>query len=543
MAELFKAILNKDIALIWVELFSMLIPFVWSFSKCRHRRYRNNILFVAAIVCSVITFQILEFIPITKAAILYVLCGFYLVTAGYTARSLLFPESSTLFLLKKLVREGNYNAIEVKFPQIPLYIQSILAKMEWHSLLATKLIGQGRPREAYETYSRILNLPLFEDEETDIRLKQVLCLLLLGDTNKAQRLFERVKVGAEKLRSYELLFIQSIIYERSGEFEKARQHLLVAVEEHDCIQSVGLAMAYNNLGRMEKMLGNTTNVVHYYRKAAELASRHHDKDLIHTVYPNIIDVSLLINDNDSASSYFSKYSQLIDKDIIDDLLKFNNYCLEYSRQTGNRAFFIETLVRGRIDILPGLTEQERYAFEVSELRIRWNNQCGWDEKLFGLNYHLPEYLRLTFPSRYHLIKEIFIILRDLARANSLGPFAIFFSQVLQFMGQSKQDIDRYLIDLPDHCVDERCFWEKEKAFLRKVQRTNEPQKPWKEFCEGLFKHLRDIKAIQLQHGNPLPAIEADLNIADECMGLAQEIQEESIITYLQQTLKEHLDQA
>ena len=543
MMELFKAILNNNIPLLWLTLLLLLIPFFWPFSKYRHRRYRNKILFIAFIVCSTITFQILNYISITAALFLYALCGTYLFLAYYTARNLLFPESSPLLLLGTLIREGNYHNAEMRFPQRPLYIRSVLGKMKWYSLWAKKLIEQGRPREAYEIYSSLLKLPLFEDEEIDIKLNQVFSLFFLGDTNSAQRIFEQIKVKAEELRSHQLLCLQSKFYERSGEFEKARQHLLSAIGEHDGIQSIELAKTYNNLGRMEKMLANTTNVIHYYRKAAELASHYHDKNLIHTVYPNIIDVYLLINDNANAISYFSRYSELIDKENIDDLLKFNNYSLEYARQTRNRAFHIETLVRGRIEILPRLTEQERYVFEVSELRIRWNSQCGWDEQLFWLSYYLSEYLKLKFPSRYYLIKEVFIILRDLAKSNNLGPFAILFSQLLQFMEQSKQDIDQYLIDLPDYCVDERCFWEKEKAFLRKIQRTNESQRSFKEFCEGLFEHLHNIKAIQLQHGNPLSAIEADLNVADECMGLAQAIQEETIIAYLQQRLKEHLNQA
>jgi hypothetical protein len=318
---------------------------------------------------------------------------------------------------------------------------------------------------------------------------------------------------------------------------------LSAIGERDRVQDIEIAKTYNNLGRMERMLGNMTNVIYYYRKAAELACSLHDKNLIHIAYPNVIDSYLLNNDNNSAFSFFSNYTELIDKENIDDLLKFNNYSLEYARQTKNRVFLLETLVRGRIEILPRLTEQERYVFEVSELRIRWNNHCGWDEQLFWLNYHLPEYFKLEFPSRYYLIKEIFIILQELAGMDQIGPFGGLFLQLLQFMGQSKQDIDRYLIDLPDYCVNERCNWEKEKAFLRKIQKTNESQKSLMEFCEGLFEHLHNIKDIQLQHGNPLEAIEADLNVADECMALAQAIQEETIIIFLKNNLEKHLNQA
>jgi len=50
-----------------------------------------------------------------------------------------------------------------------------------------------RLRDAYEMYSELLSFPLFENEENNIRLNQVLALFLLGDTNKAKSIFERAK--------------------------------------------------------------------------------------------------------------------------------------------------------------------------------------------------------------------------------------------------------------------------------------------------------------------------------------------------------------
>jgi len=516
------------------------MTFFWRFPKYRHKRYRNNIILLAFLFGVTTTLYILNFLSVAIIFSLSILYAGYLILA---AEKVLFPESSPIFILETLVKKGNYKEIEKRFPQKPFYIISVPGKIKWNLLWANKFIAQDRSKEAYEVYAKLLELPLFEEEESNIRLKQVLSLLLLGDTNKAKSIFERAKNKSDQSKCYDTLYLQSLFYERNGEFEKARQNMLSAVSEHDNVQNIQLAKMYNNLSRMERMLGNMTNTVHYYRKSAEMACQYHDKSLIHVVYPNIIDTYLLIEDNKNAVSFFTKYSELVDKNNIDDLLKFNNYSLEYARQTKNRVLHIETLVRGRIEILPKLSERERLVFEVSELRIRWNSQCGWDEQLFWLRHYLPEYLKLEFPSRYYLIKEIFIVLRDLARMNNLGPFAGLFSQLLESMGRSKEDIGRYLIELPDYCVDERCFWEKEKVFLRKVQKTNEPQISLREFCEGIFEHLHNIKDIQLQHGNPLAAIEADLNVADECMGLAQETGEATIILYLRNTMGEHLDNA
>jgi Ca2+/Na+ antiporter len=200
MADLLKAISNNSIPFLWVTVFGLLIPFFWSYSKFKHRRYQNNILFFAFLLCVIRTFQILYSPSVIVTHSLYILCGAYLFIALRTANNLLFPESSPLFRLENLIREDNYDSIKIRFPQKPFYIQSTLGRMKWHSLWARKLLAQDRPREAYEIYSKLLTLPLFEEEKTDIKSKQVLSLLLLGDTNSAQHIFERIQNKAEELK-------------------------------------------------------------------------------------------------------------------------------------------------------------------------------------------------------------------------------------------------------------------------------------------------------------------------------------------------------
>jgi len=136
---------------------------------------------------------------------------------------------------------------------------------------------------------------------------------------------------------YEILYLQSLFDERAGEFEEARQNLLSAVGEHDNVKDIQLSRIYNNLGRMEKLLGNTTNTYHYYRKSAELALLFREKHLIHIAYPNLIDTYLLNGDTKNAVSFLDIYFNLIDKNNIDDLLRFNNYKLEYARQIKNKC--------------------------------------------------------------------------------------------------------------------------------------------------------------------------------------------------------------
>ncbi|GEM_PF-1372014 len=539
MSELLKLLLGTAFSLLATLLVALLAP-LW-----RSKRHRNYILLSVFLFCIILTFYFSGFFSGWIASILLALLVIYIFVAYYAATIPIFPETLVISHLSDLVREGRYTEIEKRFSRKPFYLRSIPGRIKWNLLWARKLMTQEQPRlrDAYEMYSELLSFPLFEKEENNIRLNQVLALFLLGDTNKAKSIFERAKQKIDQNRYYEILYLQSLFDERAGEFEEARQNLLSAVGEHDNVKDIQLSRIYNNLGRMEKLLGNTTNTYHYYRKSAELALLFREKHLIHIAYPNLIDTYLLNGDTKNAVSFLDIYFNLIDKNNIDDLLRFNNYKLEYARQIKNKMLMLDALTQGRIEILPNISVQEQLVFEISELRIRWNSGYGWDEKLFWVRHYLPEYLKLEFPGRHFVLKEVFNLLRDLAKTNNLGPFADLFSQLIDYMGKSNDDIDRYLLELPDYCVYERCFWEKEKAFLRRIQREDEPQINLIDFYEAIFEHLRNIKDIQLQHGNPLLAIEADLNVADECMGVIQAIRDIATIDYLRKNMLEHLDNA
>ncbi|MBI5601875.1 MAG: tetratricopeptide repeat protein [Deltaproteobacteria bacterium] len=537
--QLIKAISTHNIPLMWMVVIGLLMAFFRYYPKYNHKRYRNNIILLAFFPLVMVTLYFLKPLSLaTLFALIPLYAGYFLLTFLAPAK-IVFPESFPISRLKTLINDGAYRTTEGRFGKKPFYIHSVPGKMEWDMLQAHHLVLKGRTKEGYAIYEKILNLPLFEEEISNVRQKQVFALLQLGDTNRARSIFEQLSIP----KCPEILQLESIFNERKGEFESASQNLLSAIGDCKGGKEEALALIYNNLGRMERILGNFLNAIHYYQKSAEIAQRFKIKSLIHIVFPNIIDVHLLTGGTQEAHSFMERYSGLIDKENVDDLLKFNNYCLEYARQLKNKPLFLENLVRGRTEILPKLSTQEALFFEITELRIRWNNQSGWDEKLFWVRQNLSLFLNLEFSNRYYAIKEIFIILKDLAIMENLGPFEALFGQVIDFMGQSKKEIDRYVLGLPDYCVLERCFWEKEKVHLRKIQKIEMTKIDLMDHYNVIFEHLRSIKDIQLQHGNLFTAIEADLNIVDECMGFILSIGESSLIPYLREVMERHLNDA
>jgi len=540
-----ETIKTHDVFSLWIIVIVIMATILWHFPKYKHKRYLYRIIILGILLGIVGTYLFLSSFYWWKLILILGLWTIALNIALHSATKPIFPVTVALCRLENLLHEGRYTEIEKKYPRRPFYILNRSSKIKWDLLIIQKFIYQEHPRltDAYKVCANLLKVPLFDNERDVVRIRQVDFLLQLGDTPKAKYIFEIIKQekNAEKYQS--MLDLQSFFHEKEGEFDKARQDLLTAIGIYDDKLDAQLATIYNNLGWMEKVRRNITDSSFYYRKSLKLTDTLQDKHLFHRIYQSVIFVYLMYNDKKNATEYLNKYESHIDKDNIDDLLRFNNFMLEYARKTQDRNLFLEIMDKGRVEILPRIPHNEQMIFEISELRIKSNSQCNLEDQLIRLKDQIYEYQNLPFPTRYLTIKEVFNILDKLGRSNSLGQFRDLFTQVLKFMEKSKKDIDRYIIDLPDYCVYERCHWEKELAFLRRIQGPEEFQMNTIDFYESMFKHLSDIKDIQIEHGNPIQAIEEDLNIADECMAVIPVVTEHPVTDYLRNKMQKHLNDA
>lgn len=544
MDSLIQAIPQQNMWLFWCSAATIIFTVFCSIPKLRHLRYSVRIVSLTVVGCFIITLYILNVIPVLTV---YILSPFYmsLVYIAYrTIKNPVYPLTSIIKNSKKSLQKGDFSKLDKILESDPWYIFYTSAKLEWNKLKARKLSLQDRHKEAYQIYIGLMKLNLFQEEKDEIKLKQVRTLLILGDTSKAKLIFDQISDSEALKDRFEILSLQSSFDEKAGDFEKARQSLLGAVAKFDETNDVSLATIYNNLARMERMLLNTTEVIYYYKKSARLAKEFKQKHLIHVVYPNLID-SLLLNNDDprEAKLYLDEYFSLIDPQNVDDLLKFNNYKLVFARQINDRAMLLKAIEEGRIQILPMIPFNGKLFFDISELRIRFSNQIGWDEKLFEVWHHFGDYSKLDFPEKYHAFKEILIILEKLFRSNNLGHFRQMFENILNYFESASAKIEEYLLNLPDYCVYERCRWEEEMVFLRRIVKGHVTQEMEFENIWGRLGHLRNIKDIHAEHGNYIESTDADLNIVDEAMVAATNLESHDMKEQMRNILQKHLQVA
>ncbi len=540
---------EQDTIKLWLSIIGIffLIYIYPEIPKFQHPRWSQPI-WVASFLVGV-TFSIYNL----KRKNVYVLSGLliifliYFIFKYYSIYNVPFPETIPISNAEKIISEGNYKEFERIYPKKPIYITSVPAQISWLWLNISNSTSQIPPKfkEAYIYSNQILNLPLFENEKSEVLLEQVLILLMLHDTKRAKEIFKEVKNTDDKSEHSEILNLESQILEREGKFKEARQKILSAISklENNEKNRIQQAKIYNNLARMEMMLGNTTNTQHYYRKSLSIAVKLNDKSLLHTIYPNLIDTYLLNGLYDKAQTELNNYKDTVNNSNIYDQLQFLNYELTYSRQKNDTYMMSSTVEQINRNIYPKLPRDQQLILKSSELRIRWNMNNKWDEILFWVEDHLSEYQSLPFPENFNTIKEAYNILDNLAKNNKLGEFKRLFLKVTSFMGESKVIIGKYIDSLPDYCINERCYWENELVFLSKIRRSNEPNITLLEFYKYYFKHMCNIKDINYEHKNYMLAIEKDIDIAEECMGGIRGTRNKEVIDYLRNTMKKHLDSA
>jgi len=250
-------------------------------------------------------------------------------------------------------------------------------------------------------------------------------------------------------------------------------------------------------------------------------------------------------------AYHAKYSDIIDKNLVNDLLEFNNFQLQYARQIGDMELLINELNYWNNLLSSKLNKDKQLAFAISELRIKWNCNIGWRKQLAEISHNLEHYINMSFPEKFNALKEIFRILEKLFWSKQLADFQNTWANVFSFMTSDvlENEINHYLDKLPNYCIKERCHWLKEKIFINRLKipigtnikdeinslhshptsyqdqaNLNSNQASAIEnYVNTTFKLFDEIIDIQLSHDNLLEAIETCLDRADEAMAQANQL--------------------
>lgn len=493
-----------------------------------HPRYRYRVIICTGLVIVVISSWMVGWLSNTVCiAFLLLLAGFAFLIYR-SSKKILWPCSSLFRKIKLQINAGDDAVAEKMLSHCRWLCVDPLMGYEWNLLNAKLYFIKGNIRKSYEILCDFNEQLLFEKEKDLLTVKKAGVLTQLGNFKGAAALTSGLKnVGGDL--ALQRAIVDALCQEVRGELATSSETLLsVLLNTTETSTNEFIPKIYNNLGRIRKIEGNTTETLLYYEKAANAAVEMGYEHLIHCPFQNLILTYALEKKFDEAEKWIEKYHARIDENNATDLLEFDNLMLDYLRQKKDKAKLLSAIEQGRSLLYPKMTEHQKLVYDISELRIRWNSQLLSPTYLAHIEHQLDKYLSLDLTERYRTLKEIHFVLERLKDMNAFGEFLPFGEKVSYRLRRMESEIEDYLLTLPEYCVEEKCYWLKELASLQKIDERNYD-------FELVLQRLNNLKDTLLKHENYLGALTVGLDISDEAIfqkknGLAWQ--------FVQQTIKE-----
>lgn len=496
--------------------------------QLRHPRYSLRFITFAILVFLIFNAIILELTSIPENIALLALLAIYSLTAYLSSKNPILYSNGRLKSLRELLIVGHSMNNELLFEKKPFYLIDYVEKLQYLMLKSEHLRVLEKFADAYEVYQSIDERKLFDKERIDLLRKKAFILYSLGDMNKATYYLDRIKDESEP----NYLMLKSMIAENDMDIEGASRYLQKALNlTSETKEPLLKAMIFNNYGRLRLMEGNNTDAISFYQQSYEIAKNQKNREILHVSSQNLIHTCLLKEDKDKGIHYFKEYEILLTDKTLFDLKEEFNLRVEIARQTQSNAEVSKVILDGYQEIRPLLTNQRQKVFDVSVLRMMFNNKMNFDIAMERIYDNIDEYFSFKMPEKYLVLKEINIPLREI-RFPHCHKYALVNKRVSEYMKKDAlKEINTYISELKDYEVLQRCNMEREHVWILK-----EWVKPYK--FETIYNTMSDIKDIYNKNGMAIEAIFMDLDIADECFSPDNYFENE-IKLVPKQKMKEH----
>jgi len=530
------------------EAYVLLLTFalaVLALPQARHQRNRKSV--INAIVWSFFVFVL--YFETNIGLLIFGICVFLSIVfiwIGFWVRhNPLYWEGIILSRLEVDLHKMRYAHLEAALQSRPKYMLSLFAQVQWVKITANLYYQK---KEFYNSLSSCrqaqTTLPLTDEEKGWFISKKIFCLWHLGDTSKAK---SQLDVNKRLIPSHTVYYLQGLIHERRGQLGQSKDDLLQALKNIPDGDQSQRKYLYNDIGRIQGILGNSLQQLHFYEKAARAALADDDKFLAHISIPNLVESALLVQESAKAWEWLEVYKELYDENEVNQRLEYFNCQLNLARQFGDRNWLLNILEWGEKSLQPKEKCAEKAIFDKSTLRIRYHNNAGWKVKLNEIRGNLDAYLQMDFPVNYEVAKEVWGIIRDLVDRGIMIPQRKsdddFLQQVFEFRKSCWDKIEEHKLSLPDECVFEWCYWESELAELRKNCIENATNEQVYDTLKKILSHLENIARIHKEHGNAIEAFSKHMHIADEAMHYSMQSRYSMASSYFQDQCSKYTEVA
>jgi hypothetical protein len=456
------------------------------------------------------------------------------------SRIVLPHEKKWLNKCATLIESCDYPSAKTLLLNTPAFM-GVPAQLHWTLKKIQLFAITGDLVEEHEAVQQFKKLSLFPGEQHQSRLLEASLYFRSGNFKRFAELLELVDKetlpDSKSKTQYHLL--SSNKNETEGNYAAAKSDLEGLLENE--VRGERNTSIYNNLARLEEIQGNELQAVHFYEKALDLLRKHPAANLYQVVYHNLIVLKARTGKTSDAKALLEEYRTAVDTRIAHQYLEYLNTQITLARQIKDLPMLLQGYAMVDLYLKPKLTKDEWTAQFVSELRTRANDQIGLHEHLFKTELLFDDLTSQPFPKSYFALKELFGVLKQLAKDNQLGPMGNLFKRTLSALSEVTPKIDAYRKTIPDVLLNQHFFWISEINSLHKL--TAVTQDGFNQmFFETLFGQLKELIRISEDKDNHRLQMQALMMFCDEYSAYSSYINSQLDAAY-RQLAKQSLEKA
>lgn len=436
---------------------------------------------------------------------------FYGILAYYSSRKPILFSRIILSKYRDSINSGANIENESLFVDRPKPLLDIVETYQFTMLKVSHLIDIKKYSKALEECLLVKEEYLFDNEVDNLKVVQAHLLMHLGDINRSISLMEQIK---DKSNPNYLLLKANIAEIKMDLDEESTILTKLVSTTHIYHDYYILARIYNDFGRFRFNEGNYIDALNYYKKSYKCSKLQNNCEMIHCSAYNLIHASIINGEFSYAEQVFAEYDSICDDERLNDLTEKLNLKVEISRQLHDQSKISEAILEGNEQIRNKLDEKQLLLFEISIMRMMFNNNMDISEIVGKINKKTNEYLELDFPDKYFSMKELYVCFKVLSfKSNSDFKNTAIYEAVFEYFNSNAiQEIETYLSSLKDYEISLKCKFELEKIVVQK-------ELPIPYDFKRIYRRMNNVRDIYVKNNMLLNTIFIDLDILDECLNL------------------------
>lgn len=312
--------------------------------------------------------------------------------------------------------------------------------------------------------------------------------------------------------------LKSHVHELKGQFSEAKTLLEEASEIAPEPKLV--AVAFNNLARLEDMQGNDTNAQSYYERAWQVLRANPMPKLYPVVGHNLLIKYGRNNAVEKALNLLGEYRQLVSPGNTQQTLQFLNDQVHLARQLGNRSMLMDSYEDFKQILTQQVDKHQRLALMVSELRMRFNDGLPFSDQLNATVTLLGEIKDLKAEDRFQALRELLGVLKQCDARSDGKDFGDVQKRLIADLLAMEKEIDIQLRDTPPVLPIIRDVWYGHKLEICKLKIGLSAPKLARSDFTKMFDLLRQRQRVWADKCNPTGELDALIVICDEFVACA-----------------------